>query len=113
MSMAVISAAVAIHVDRGGSLRNGDSRVTAGRRVINVAGKCPVRRSSRHVSEAGAEDQQIAQVLTQNASGSAVSAVGLAIVSAAVAIHVDRGGSLRNGDGRVTAGRRVINVAGK
>src|SRR5712691_9319296 len=103
--IAVVHVAVAVHRDRGVSLRDGDRRVAAGRLVVGVAGERPVGGTAGYVGETGTQVQQAAQVFKLHTLGRTRGPVRVAVVHVAVAVHRDRGVSLSDGDRRVAAGR--------
>src|SRR3989441_8935256 len=85
--------------------------ISAGRLVVDVAVERPVGRAAGDVSEAGAQVQQAAQVFKLHALGRPRGSVCVAVIDPGEAAHVDDSVRLADGDGHVTAGRLVVDVA--
>src|SRR6266403_526606 len=111
MRVAVVDPGEAAHVDDSVRLADGDGHVTAGRLVVDVAVERPVRRATGNVSEAGAQVQQAAQVFKLHALGRTRGSMRVAVIDPGEAAHVDDSVRLADGDGHITAGRLVVDVA--
>src|SRR6266481_136386 len=111
MRVAVVDPGEAAHVDDSVRLADVDGHVTAGRLVVGVAVERPVRRATGNVGEAGAQVQQAAQVFKLHALGRTRGPVCVAVIDPGEATHVDDSVRLADGDGHITAGRLVVDVA--